>query len=412
VTQADEAVSETSAALRDRTVLLCVGGGIAAYKAAEVTRLLVRAGARVDVALTAAAQRFVSALTFQALAQRPVSTNLLDPGEEQQIGHIALADRADLAVVAPATADLCAKLRAGLADDVVTAALLATTRPVLLAPAMNVHMWNHAATRDNIAALQQRGYHQVGPGSGEMACGHVGDGRLSEPWEIVRAAARLLAPRDLDGRHVLVTAGPTREFLDPVRYISNPSSGKMGYSIAAAAAIRGAKVTLVSGPVALSAPPGVETVSVTSASEMADAVDKVAATADIIFMTAAVSDYRPEHRHPQKVKKSDGPESITFVRTPDVLARLGQKAASLPRRPFIVGFAAETERMVENARDKLRRKGCDLMVANYVGAGGTFGADEVEITLVSATGEEPFEKASKDHIAWRLIDEVVRRATR
>jgi phosphopantothenoylcysteine decarboxylase/phosphopantothenate--cysteine ligase len=405
----DEVVSETAATLRDRHVLLAVGGGIAAYKAAEVTRLLVRAGARVDVALTQAAQRFVTALTFQALSQRPVATNLLDPSEEQQIGHIGLADRAELILVAPATADLCARVRMGLADDVVTATLLAARSPILLAPSMNVHMWNHAATRENIAVLQQRGYHQVGPGSGEMACGHVGDGRLAEPWEIVLAAARLLARQDLRGRKVLVTAGPTREHIDPVRFISNPSSGRMGYAIATAAALRGAKVTLVSGPVSLAPPHDVQLVPVTSAAEMAAAVEGAAGEMDVIFMTAAVSDYQPRQTHTQKVKKSDGPESIVFDRTPDVLATLGQRFAGKAGRPFLVGFAAETERIIENAREKLVRKGCDLVVANFVGQGGAFGSVENEVTFVTATGERPLERASKDTIAWRLLDEVAAR---
>lgn len=409
MSSADDVVLETTPTLQGRTVLLCVGGGIAAYKAAEVVRLLVRAGARVDVALTAAAQRFVSALTFQALSQRPVATNLLDASEEQQIGHIGLADRAELALVAPATADLCARLRAGIADDIVTATLLATGAPVLIAPSMNVHMWNHPATRDNIAALQQRGLHQVGPGSGEMACGHVGDGRLAEPWDIVRAAARLLAPRDLAGKRILVTAGPTREALDPVRFISNPSSGKMGYAIAAAAALRGAEVTLISGPVAITAPMGARLISVTAAEEMARAVELEAGQANAVIMTAAVSDYRPVSVSPQKVKKSEGPEVLTFVRTPDILAGLGARFAAANPRPVIVGFAAETEHVVENAREKLVRKHCDFVVANYVGQGGAFGAADTEVTIVSSEGARPLGRASKESVAGQILDEVARR---
>ena len=407
VNPADQVVAETSAALRDRTVLLCVSGGIAAYKAAEVVRLLVRAGARVDVALTDAAQRFVTALTFQALSQRPVATTLLDPVEEQQIGHIGLADRAQLAIVAPATADLCARIRAGRADDIVTAALLATRAPVLLAPSMNVHMWNHVATRENIGVLQQRGYQQVGPGSGEMACGHVGDGRLAEPWEIVRAAARLLSPRDLVGRHILVTAGPTREHLDPVRFISNPSTGRMGYAIAVAALLRGARVTLITGPVTLTPPVGASVIPVTTAAEMAEAVERVAGEMDAVVMSAAVSDYRPVEIHPQKVKKAEGPETLTFVRTADILATLGRRFAGAPRRPYLVGFAAETEDVVEHAREKLTRKQCDLIIANFVGTGGAFGAADNEITLVSVSGARPLERASKDILAGRILDEIV-----
>lgn len=404
---ADQVVHEVSALFAGRRVLLAMGGGIAAYKACEVARLLVRAGAQVDVAMTPAAQRFVTPLTMQALVQRPVATSLLDPGEEQQIGHIALADRAELAIVAPATADLAARLRLGLADDIVTAALLATRAPVLLAPSMNVHMWRHAATRENWELLRARGCHQVGPGSGEMACGHVGDGRLAEPWEIVRAAARLLAPRDLLGRKVLVTAGPTREHLDPVRFISNPSTGLMGYAMAAAAAARGADVTLVSGPVSLEAPAGVRMVRVTSAAELAAAVDANVEGVDLVVMTAAVSDYRPETVHPQKVKKAPGPETLTFVRTEDVLAGLGERFAGRTDRPLLVGFAAETQEVVANARQKLVAKRVDFVVANDVGPGGAFGAAENEVVVVSKEGEHPIARASKAVVAARLLDVLV-----
>jgi phosphopantothenoylcysteine decarboxylase/phosphopantothenate--cysteine ligase len=409
MSNADEVVSETAPILQGRTVLLCVGGGIAAYKSAEVVRLLVRAGARVDVALTTAAQSFVSALTFQALSQRPVATNLLDASEEQQIGHIGLADRAELAIVAPATADLCARLRAGIADDIVTATLLATSAPVLIAPSMNVHMWNHAATRENIAALQQRGVHQVGPGSGEMACGHVGDGRLAEPWDIVRAAARLLAPRDLIGKRILITAGPTREALDPVRFISNPSSGKMGYALASVAALRGAEVTLISGPVTIAPPVGVKLLRVVTAEEMSRAVDQEADRADAIIMAAAVSDYRPASVSPQKVKKKEGPEVLTFVRTQDILAGLGERFAVAQRRPIIVGFAAETENVVDNAREKLLRKRCDFIVANYVGEGGAFGATENEVTLVSPDAARVLPRGLKETVASGILDEIAHR---
>lgn len=406
---AEAALSEVGERLRGRHVLLCVGGGIAAYKSCELARLLVRAGALVDVALTAAAQRFVTALTFGALTQRPVATNLLDASEEQQIGHIGLADRAELAIVAPATANLLARMRSGMADDIVTTALLATGAPLLVAPSMNVHMWEHPATRENLAALRARGVHQVGPGSGEMACGHVGDGRLAEPWEILRAAAALLGPGDLDGRRVLVTAGPTREHLDPVRYLSNPSSGRMGYALAARAKARGAEVVLVSGPVELPAPDGVELVRITSAEEMADAVLPRAAACDAILMAAAVSDYRPQQVSAHKRKKSPGPESVVFERTRDILAELGMKFAGAPRRPLLVGFAAETERLVENAREKLTRKRVDLVVANDVGPGGAFGNPENEVVIVTPDREVPVPRAEKARVADRVLDEVVRR---
>lgn len=405
----DQVVAEVEPVLRGRRVLLGVGGGIAAYKACEVARLLVRAGAVVDVAMTPAAQRFVSRLTLQALTQRPVATDLLDAGEEQQIGHIGLADRAELAVVAPTTADLSARLRMGLADDILAAALLATRAPVLLAPSMNVQMWQHAATRENWEVLRQRGYHQVGPGSGEMACGHVGDGRLAEPWDIVRAAARVLGPRDLAGRRVLVTAGPTREHLDPVRFVSNPSSGRMGYALAAAALARGAEVTLVSGPVSLAPPPGATFVSVTTAAQLAEATRAQVEGQDLVIMAAAVSDYRAASVAPHKLKKAPGPETFTFVRTEDVLAWLGERFAGRADRPLLVGFAAETEKVLEHAREKLDRKRVDAMVANDVGEGGAFGAEDNEVFLVTREGTTTLPRASKDRIAWQLLDALVPR---
>ncbi len=405
---ADLAVSDCAAVLSGRHVLLCVGGGIAAYKACELARLFVRSGAVVDVAMTPAAQRFVSPLTFQALTQRAVATDLLDPSEEQQIGHIGLADRAEIAVVAPATANLSARLRMGLADDVVTAALLATRSPVLLAPAMNVGMWNHAATQENWAVLRARGYLQVGPGSGEMACGHVGDGRLAEPWEILRAAASVLGPGDLSGKRVLVTAGPTREPIDPVRFVSNPSTGRMGYAIAEAARRRGAQVTLVSGPVAIAPPQGVVLLAVTTAAEMASAVHAQVDGMDLVVMTAAVSDYRPETVHAQKVKKAPGPESITFVRTEDILASLGERFAGQKRRPLLVGFAAETERVLEHAREKLVRKRVDAIVANDVsGPSGAFGASDNAVTVVTSSGETAIARAPKNRVAQQLLDLLI-----
>lgn len=406
MTTSDLVVEETSPALGGRRVLLCVGGGIAAYKSCEVARLLVRAGAVVDVAMTEAAQRFVSALTFQALVQRPVATTLLDASEEQQIGHIGLADRTELAIIAPLTADLAMKLRMGAADNIVTTALLATRAPVLLAPSMNVQMWNHPATRDNFDVLRQRGCHQIGPGSGEMACGHVGDGRLAEPWDIVRAAARILAKQDLAGKRILVTAGPTREPLDPVRFISNPSSGKMGYALANALQTRGAQVTLVSGPCELPTPLGVTFVPVQTADEMHRAVDSYAIDVDAVCMAAAVSDWRPAVRHSQKVKKAGVSEDISFVRTTDILAGLGERFDGAQKRPLLVGFAAETQNIVEYARTKLAQKKVDFVVANDVGEGGAFGNDTNEVILVSADGETRVPRANKAKVAWAIADEI------
>jgi len=390
--------------LRGRSVLLCVGGGIAAYKCAELLRIFVRSGASVDVAMTAAAQRFVTPLTFQALSQRPVATSLLDSTDEQQIGHIALADRAELVVVAPATADLLAKMRAGLADDLVTTTLLAVRAPVLVAPGMNVHMWQHPATRENVSELWKRGVQQVGPGSGSMACGHTGDGRLAEPWEIARAAAALLQTPDFAGKRVLVTAGPTREFLDPVRFLSNPSTGKMGYAIAREFARRGARVTLVSGPVTEQRPAGVDVVDIVSADELKAAVDARAETQHVIVMSAAVADQKPAERHPQKVKKQPGPESLALVRTPDVLAGLGAAFEEKTERPLLVGFAAETERHLEHARAKLETKRCDVIAVNDVGPGGAFGNERNSLQLVTRDAVTALPEGTKEEVARSLVD--------
>src|SRR5216684_4150180 len=312
-------------ALTGKRILLCVGGGIAAYKACEVARLLVKGGAQVRCALTPAAQRFVTALTFQALTGSAVATDLFSAEQELAAGHIALADWAELAVVAPATANLMARLRMGQADDVAAATLLAIApRRWLVAPAMNEKMWASRAVQDNVRVLRERGARLVGPAVGEMAeRSHVGPGRLSEPPEIVAAAEELLAPPDLDGVPVLVTAGPTREALDPLRFLSNPSSGRMGYAIAEAARDRGASVTLISGPVSLPAVPGVHLVYIESAEELARAVEAHAAQVRVVVMAAAVADQRPSERAPQKLKKGEGDELLRLVRTPDILAGLG-----------------------------------------------------------------------------------------
>src|SRR5512138_411605 len=324
---------------RNRTVVLCVGGGIAAYKACELARLVVKGGGTVRVAMTRAATRFVQPLTFQAISGAPVLTDLLDPAAELAYGHLALARIADLVVVAPATADLLARIRAGMADDAVTTTVLASTCPVLVAPAMNTRMWRNPATQENLAALRARGLHVVGPAAGELADGDVGEGRLADPAEIALAASRLLGNLDLAGRRVLVTAGPTREPIDPVRFISNPSSGKMGYAIARVAARRGAQVTLVSGPTALADPPGVATERVETAEEMARAVEAHLAGVDLFVGAAAVSDYRPAQAAPHKIKKRDADETLTLARTPDILAGLGQRFAGKPGAPVLVGFA-------------------------------------------------------------------------
>lgn len=388
-------------------MVLCVGGGIAAYKACDVARLIVKAHGTVRVAMTPAATRFVGPLTFQALSGAPVLVDLLDTASEATYGHLQLARAADLVLVAPATGDLLARIRAGMADDAVTTTVLAATCPVLLAPAMNTRMWRNAATQENVAALRARGLHLIGPAAGELADGDVGEGRLAEPQEIAVAAARLLGPLDLAGRRVLVTAGPTREPIDPVRFISNPSSGKMGYAIAAVAARRGAEVTLVSGPTELPDPPGVEVVRVETAEEMARAVEAEAPAMDLFVGAAAVSDYRPRAAAPHKIKKGEGDETLVLQRTPDILAGLGQRLAGRPGAPVLVGFAAETEEVIARAREKLKGKRCDLVVANKVGSPGAgFRSDTNRVALVSA--EELAEiEGPKERVAEAILDWIL-----
>jgi phosphopantothenoylcysteine decarboxylase / phosphopantothenate---cysteine ligase len=391
---------------QNRTVVLCVGGGIAAYKACEVARLVVKGRGTVRVAMTPAATRFVQPLTFQAISGAPVLVDLLDPAADMAYGHLALARMAELVIVAPATADLLARLRCGMADDAVTTAVLAATCPVLVAPAMNTRMWRNAATQENVEALRARGFHVVGPVAGELADGDVGEGRLAEPEEIALAASRLLGNVDLDGRKVLVTAGPTREPIDPVRFLSNPSSGKMGYAIARVAA-NGADVTLVSGPTQLPDPPGVKTVRVETAEQMSRAVELEASGVDLFVAAAAVSDYRPTVSSPSKIKKREGTETIQLSRTPDILAGLGQRFAGKADAPVLVGFAAETEEVIARAREKLKGKKCDLVVANKVGGPGAgFGSDTNRVALVSATElaeiEGPKEKIAEAILDWIL----------
>ena len=395
------------ATFRDLTVILGVGGGIAAYKGCELVRLLVKGGASVRVVMTPNATRFVGPLTFQALSGHPVLVDLLDTASEASYGHLELARSADLLIVAPATADLMARLRAGMGDDAVTTTALACTCPMLLAPAMNTRMWEGPAVQENLAALRARGWHVVGPASGELADGDVGEGRLADPAEIVVAAARVLGPRDLQGRRVLVTAGPTREPIDPVRHLSNPSTGKMGFEVARAAARRGAEVVLVTGPTELRDPDGVRVVRVSTAEEMAAAVLGAAGQQDLLVAAAAVSDYRPRTPLAAKKKKTDGPEVLDLERTTDILATLGERLAGRPDSPVLVGFAAETEDVVANAREKLRRKRCDLVVANAVGAPGAgFGSDRNRVFLVWPGAVEEVE-GTKGAVADTLLDRVV-----
>jgi phosphopantothenoylcysteine decarboxylase/phosphopantothenate--cysteine ligase len=396
---------DAEGSLAGRRVLLGVAGGIAAYKSAELVRLLVKAGAEVRVILTEAAQKFITPLTMQALSQHPVGVDTFDLQSEATIGHIELADRAEVLVVAPATADVLARLAHGLADDLLTTVALATTAPLLLAPAMNVNMWNHAATQQNLAQLLGRGARTVGPAAGELACGWVGSGRMAEPAEIVVAVAAVLAPGALDwaGQRVLVTAGPTWEAIDPVRFIGNRSTGKMGFAVARAAARRGAAVTLVAGPTALATPPGVERVDVESAAEMRAAVLERLDDASVLVMTAAVADYRPRAAAPRKLKKAalGAAPTVELEQTEDILAELGARAV----RPLLVGFAAETDELEANARRKLVEKRCDLVVANDVSqVDAGFGTDTNRVLLVDAQGSEALPLLSKDEVADRVLD--------
>lgn len=396
-------------ALKGANIVLCVGGGIAAYKAAALARLLDKAGAHVQVAMTARAQKFVGSLTFQALTRRPVFTDLFDLTEEATIGHIQLADQADLVIVAPATANVLGRLANGMADDAVTAIVLATRAPVLLAPSMNVNMWNHPLTRANVQKLVDvAGYRTVGPDSGFLACRWTGPGRLAEPTDIVEGAAMLLSPQDLAGKKLVVSAGPTYEAIDPVRFVGNRSSGKMGIALAAAAKRRGADVTLILGPSAVAPPLGVATNHVETAAQLQWALDSAAKAADVIVMTAAVADYRPAREAKEKLKRGalGQKTAIELVANPDVLAELGKQRKGTS--PLLVGFAAETEQVVENARKKLDTKRCDLIVANDVSEPNAgFAVDTNHVQLVDHDGVVEVPPGPKSEVAHRILDRVV-----
>jgi len=391
-------------------ILLGVSGGIAAYKAAELVRRLSERGAEVRVVMTAAARSFMTPLTLQALSGHEVRCDLLDPGAEAGMDHIELARWADLVLVAPATADLMARLAIGLADDLLTTLTLATTAPLVLAPAMNHRMWRHPATQENLARLQQRGVRILGPAEGDQACGEQGPGRMLEPDEILDALALGAGPRhvrrQLAGRRVLVTAGPTREALDPVRYISNRSSGQMGYALAGSLAARGAEVILASGPSALAAPHGIERVPVESALEMEAAVMARIGDCDLFVAAAAVSDYRPQAPAEQKIKKDQAELGLRLVKNPDILAQV----AALAQGPFTVGFAAETQDLEAHARTKLMAKGLNMIAANLVG-GETGGFDRAENALLVLWpgGHKALPLSPKARLADALADLIVER---
>lgn len=394
-------------------VTLGVGGGIAAYKAAELARALMERDCSVQVVMTAAAEQFVRPLTFAALTGRKVITSLFATGGDEDtlasaVEHIRVAQESDLLVVAPATADVLAKFAHGLADDFLSTTYLAFAGPVVLAPAMNTNMWEHAATQANLGILRARGHVLIDPDSGPLACGMVGPGRLAETSTIVEAVHRALTPsrKDLEGEIVLITAGPTQEPLDPVRYITNRSSGKMGYALAAEAHARGARVILISGPVNLPQPPGVELVRVRTAAEMHQAVMHHLEASSIIVKAAAVADYHRAEVPTHKVKKTATRLSIDLDPTVDILAECGRKKENR----LLIGFAAETEDLVRHARRKLESKNCDMVVANLVAQEGSgFESDDNEVTLVLRTGETvAVPKAPKPAIAVRIWDEVVR----
>jgi phosphopantothenoylcysteine decarboxylase/phosphopantothenate--cysteine ligase len=389
--------------LVNKRILLGVTGGIAAYKSADLVRRLREAGAAVRVVMTDAACEFITELTMQAVSSQPVHRNLLDTEAESAMGHIELARWADAILVAPASADFLARLAQGRGDDLLTTVCLASAAPLAVAPAMNQQMWNNPATQTNVATLQQRDVQVFGPGEGSQACGDVGPGRMLEPTELATRTAGLFESGVLDGLSVLITAGPTWEALDPVRGLTNKSSGKMGYAVAEAAAEAGAQVTLISGPVALTPPERITIVRVTSAQEMYDAVHARIGSAVIFIGIAAVADYRPASVAEQKIKKSAERLTIELVRNPDILASV----AALKPAPFTVGFAAETEHLEAAARAKLAAKGVDLIAANLVGGPvGGFGVDENRLLLVDLAGSTELPLAPKSQLARALIQHI------
>lgn len=389
--------------LANRNILLGVTGGIACYKSAELVRRLKDAGADVRVVMTSGAEAFVTPLTFQAVSGNPVHTSLLDPEAEAGMGHIELAKWADRILVAPASANFISRFAQGNGEDLLSTLCLATTAPVLLAPAMNQAMWANAATQENINLAVARGAQTLGPGSGEQACGDIGEGRMLEPMELVRLTAESFESGALTGKKVVITAGPTREAIDPVRYISNHSSGKMGYALAEAATAAGANCVLISGPVALVAPDNLKFVSASSAADMYRAVMAEIDDADVFIGSAAVADYRPVTIAEQKIKKSEDEMNIRLVKNPDILSEVSH----LKNRPYTVGFAAESEKLIEHAQDKLERKKLDLIVANDISRSDIgFDQDANEVVLISKESVEPLPKDSKKELARILVEKI------
>ena len=391
--------------MQGKRILLGVTGGIAAYKSPDLVRRLRERGAEVQVVMTAGAREFVTPTTFQAVSGRTVRSDLWDAAAEAAMGHIELARWADAVLIAPASADFLARLATGRADDLLATLCLATEAPIAVAPAMNHVMWANAATRANVAQLAARGVVVLGPAAGDQACGETGEGRMVEPLELAEQLAALLAAGgELAGRRVLITAGPTRERLDPVRFISNRSSGKMGFAVAQAARAAGAEVVLVSGPVSLPTPPGVRRIEVESAADMLAAVLRELPGTDIFISTAAVADYRPVRAAPHKIKKGSDTLEVSMERTPDVLATV----AARPERPFVVGFAAETESVEQNARAKLMKKNLDMIAANEVGDDKAFDSEENQLIVLARAARYELGRAGKLALARGLISLIAR----
>lgn len=401
-----EKVKNTGKILEGKTVLLGISGGIAAYKSAYLTSMLVKAGADVQVIMTEHAQEFIAPLTFEALTSQRCHTDTFDRNHEYSTEHVSLAKRADLVIIAPATANVIAKLAHGLADDMLTTTVLACSCPKIVVPAMNTGMYENPITQANLETLRKYGVEVVEPANGRLACGDVGSGKMPEPEVLFQYVLKGCAyPKDLEGKHILVTAGPTREILDPVRYITNHSTGKMGYSIARKCALRGAKVTLVSGQTSQEPPMFVEMISVVTAKEMYEAVIQRSEEMDIIIKAAAVADYRPAMVSDEKIKKSDGEMTIAMERTEDILGYLG--AHKKPGQ-FLCGFSMETQNMLENSKAKLKKKNVDMIVANNLKvAGAGFGTDTNVVTFITEKEVRQLELMSKDEVAGRILDTIL-----
>jgi phosphopantothenoylcysteine decarboxylase/phosphopantothenate--cysteine ligase len=381
----------------NKRILLGITGGIAAYKCAELTRLLIKAGAEVRVGMTRAATEFITPLTMQALSGQRVHLDLLDSDAEAAMGHIELARWADLVLIAPATADFIARIAQGQANDILSTLVLAASAKIAIAPAMNQAMWADDSTMTNLNVLVDRGYHIFGPAEGEQACGDVGLGRMMEPAQLLELSASLFETGELAGKNLVITGGPTREAIDPVRFISNHSSGKMAYALAAEAVAAGAKVTLISGPVNLPTPESVKRIDVISAAQMLGATHEAMTNCDVFIGVAAVADYRPVEIERQKIKKSDEQMQLTLVKNPDIISEIAQ----LKEKPFIVGFAAETNDIVSNGRDKLKRKNLDMLFANN--ATETFNSDSIFVTALTETSETELKAGNKNVVARNML---------